>query len=129
MTKPIELNPKQTLQNNIGAAKKSITAEGSTFAEVLTNTQPLSFTKHAQNRLENRQIKLSDEGLARLAEAVDKAEKRGGQESLILMDDIAFIVNVKSRMVITAMDATKRGEGVFTQIDSVVLADGKKPEE
>jgi len=45
------------------------------------------------------------------------------------MDDIAFIVNVKSRMVITAMDATKRGEGVFTQIDSVVLADGKKPEE
>jgi len=129
MTKPIELNPKQTLQNNIGAAKKSTIAEGSTFAEVLTKTQPLSFTKHAQNRLENRQIKLSDEGLARLAEAVDKAEKRGGQESLILMDDIAFIVNVKSRMVITAMDATKRGEGVFTQIDSVVLADGKKPEE
>ncbi len=125
MTKPIELNPKQTLQSNTGTAKKSST-EGSTFADVLTKAQPLSFTKHAQNRLENRQIKLSDEGLARLAEAVDKAEKRGGQESLILMDDMAFIVNVKSRMVITAMDATKRGEGVFTQIDSVVLANEKK---
>jgi hypothetical protein len=39
------------------------------------------------------------------------------------MDDMAFIVNVKNRMVVTAMDASKRGEGVFTKIDSVVLAD------
>ena len=39
------------------------------------------------------------------------------------MDDLAFIVNVKNRLVVTAMDTNKRGEGVFTQIDSVVFAD------
>ena len=128
MTKPIELNPKQLVQSGTSTVKKGIAADSSSFAEVLTQAQPLTFTKHAQNRLENRQIQLSDEGLTRLAEAVDKAEKRGGQESLILMDDMAFIVNVKSRMVITAMDASKRGEGVFTQIDSVVLAEEKKSE-
>jgi len=50
-------------------------------------------------------------------------EKRGGKESLVLMDDLAFIVNVRQRLVVTALDARERGEGVFTQIDSVVLAD------
>jgi hypothetical protein len=39
------------------------------------------------------------------------------------MDDLAFIVNVKDRVVVTTMDAKQRGEGVFTQIDSVVFAD------
>jgi len=120
MTKPIEFNPKQNL--GVSSRTRQATLEGKTFAEMLTQTQPLTFSKHAQNRIENRQIQLNDDGLARLSEAVEKAEKRGGQESLILMDDMAFIVNIKNRMVITAMDATKRGEGVFTQIDSVVLA-------
>jgi len=58
--------------------------------------------------------------------AVDKADKRGARESLVLMDEMAFIVNVKDRIVVTAMDANQRGEGVFTQIDSVVLADKAK---
>ena len=58
-----------------------------------------------------------------LSEAVEKAKARGGKESLILMDDLAFIVNVKDRVVVTTMDAKQRGEGVFTQIDSVVFAD------
>jgi len=58
-----------------------------------------------------------------LSDAVEKAEKRGGRESLVLVDDLAFIVNVQERLVVTAMDRNKGGDGVFTQIDSVVIAD------
>lgn len=83
----------------------------------------LKFSNHAQKRLENRAINLTDDGLARLVTAVEKAEKRGGRESLVLMDDLAFIINVKERTVVTALDARSRGEGVFTQIDSVVFAE------
>lgn len=94
------------------------------FAETLARVQQgVQFTNHAQKRLEKRNIALNDDGIARLAQAVDKAEKRGGKESLVLMDDIAFLVNVKERLVITAVDQDHRGEGVFTQIDSVVFAD------
>jgi len=94
------------------------------FAETLASVQQgVQFTNHAQKRLEKRNIALNDDGIARLAQAVDKAEKRGGKESLVLMDDIAFLVNVKERLVITAVDQDHRGEGVFTQIDSVVFAD------
>ncbi len=66
---------------------------------------------------------MNDENVNRLSDAIDKAEKRGGKSSLVVVDDLAFIVNVQNRMVITALDKTQRGEGVFTQIDSVVFAD------
>jgi flagellar operon protein len=73
--------------------------------------------------LESRDIQLSEENVNRLSDAIDKAEKRGGKNSLVLVDDLAFIVNVRDRLVVTAMNAGQRGEGVFTQIDSVVFAD------
>ncbi len=82
----------------------------------------LRFSNHAQKRMQSREIALTDEGLSRLSTAVDKAEQRGGKESLVLMDELAFIVNIRERLVVTAIDAGKRGEGVFTQIDSVVIA-------
>jgi flagellar operon protein len=108
------------------------TAGGPSFADALAKaqhpeSQGVRFSNHAQKRLETRHITLSDDGISRLASAVDKAEKRGGKESLVLVDDLAFIVNVKDRLVVTALDAQSRGEGVFTQIDSVVFADPAEP--
>lgn len=91
------------------------------FAAELQQAE-LRFSNHAQKRLEKRDIALSTDDLARLSLAVDNAAKRGGKDSLVLMDDMAFVVNVKDRLVVTAVDAKSRGEGVFTQIDSVVLA-------
>ena len=71
------------------------------------------------------QGKLTDELEAKLAAAVDKAGKRGGKESLILLDDLALVVSVKNRTVITAVGADRMNDSVFTQIDSVVIAGGK----
>jgi len=103
--------------------KQSGRVEGASFAETMAQLEEIRFSNHAQNRLRSRDIQLEDGGLERLSQAVRKADARGCRESLVLMDDLAFIVNVKDRMVVTAMDASKRGEGVFTRIDSVVLAD------
>jgi flagellar operon protein len=96
---------------------------GPSFADTLAQTQEVRFSNHAQKRLESRDIQLSEENVTRLSDAIDKAEKRGGKNSLVLVDDLAFIVNVRDRLVVTAMNAGQRGEGVFTQIDSVVFAD------
>lgn len=103
--------------------RPSAASAGEGFAQALARARGLRFSNHAQRRLESRRITLGDEGLARLVQAVERAERRGGRESLVLMGDLAFIVNVPERVVVTALDARHRGEGVFTQIDSVVLAD------
>jgi flagellar operon protein len=97
--------------------------QGPSFTETLGNVQGVRFSTHAQNRLQSRQISLNSENVNRLSDAIDKAEKRGGKSSLVMVDDLAFIVNVQSRTVVTALDKNQRGEGVFTQIDSVVFAD------
>lgn len=127
MADPIRINNNQPVKPVQGQNQQQhgqIQTSGSTsFSEALEKVQNLRFSNHAQKRLQVRNINLNDEGISRLANAVDKAEKRGGKESLVLVDDLAFIVNVKERLVITALDEPSRGEGVFTQIDSVVFAD------
>lgn len=109
--------------NSHRPAESAKPANGLSFADTLDQAQDVRFSNHAQKRLESRDIHLSEENVNRLSEAIDKAEKRGGKNSLVMVDDLAFIVNVRERMVVTAVDAGHRGEGVFTQIDSVVFAD------
>jgi flagellar operon protein len=131
MTKPLPVNPNEAAARTEyrplpGQLHRPAAGSAPSFADALassTESQELKFSNHAQKRLQTRNIALNDAGLARLAQAVDKAEQRGGRESLVLMDDLAFIVNVKNRLVVTAMDAGSRKDGVFTQIDSVVFAE------
>lgn len=80
------------------------------------------FSAHAQQRLQRREIQLGPEALTKLEGAVQRAGEKGGRESLILLDDLAFVVSVKNRTVITAVDSEHIKENVFTNIDSVVIA-------
>ncbi len=96
---------------------------GPSFTETLENVQGVRFSNHALKRLQSREINLNSDNVNRLSDAIDKAEKRGGKSSLVMVDDLAFVVNVRDRTVVTALDTNQRGEGVFTQIDSVVFAD------
>ncbi len=82
----------------------------------------LKLSSHANQRLASRDIRLGQPEANRLAEAVNRAEQKGSRDSLILMDDLAFIVDVQRRTLVTAIDANNQKEGVFTNIDTVVLA-------
>lgn len=108
-----------------GVGKTEQTPEVS-FEDVLREKQqaldPLKFSKHAANRLSDRNISLSPEQSRRLADGVSKAGEKGINESLVLVDSIAFIVNVPNKTVVTAMDQTDAGENIFTNIDGAVIA-------
>lgn len=77
------------------------------------------FSKHASRRLETRQIAMSDEQRARLQDATSQAREKGMKESLVMVDNLAFIVNVKNNTVITAVNDTKNA--VFTNIDGAII--------
>jgi flagellar operon protein len=96
--------------------------QGKSFDEVLRGElDSVKFSHHAQTRLESRNITLSDSDLKQLADAVDRAGQKGSQDSLVLMKNVAFIVNVKNRTVVTAVDGDNLNDNVFTNIDSAVL--------
>jgi flagellar operon protein len=82
----------------------------------------LKFSKHAQDRLNDRQIQLNANDLASLQNAVSRAQEKGSQDSLVLLRDLAFIVSVKNKTVVTAVDAEHLRDNVFTNIDSAVIA-------
>lgn len=97
------------------------------FQEILQTTagpetealQNLRFSKHANERLATRGINLSAEQMERLETGTTKAREKGIRESLVMVDDLAFIVNVKNNTVITAMDDSSTG--IFTNIDGAVI--------
>jgi flagellar operon protein len=72
-------------------------------------------------RLESRNISLSEEQSARLENGVKKAGDKGINESLVMIDSLAFIVNVPNKTVVTAMDQTETQSNVFTNIDGAVI--------
>lgn len=81
----------------------------------------LKFSGHAMKRLEARNIQLSETELNKIQTAVSKAEAKGAKDSVVLMDDKAFIVNVPNKTVVTAMNINEENENIFTNIDSVVF--------
>ncbi|MGD8191018.1 TIGR02530 family flagellar biosynthesis protein [Brevibacillus ginsengisoli] len=115
-----------------GIANKPATAElpksGKPFdrwlkesLQVPQEPKKLSFSQHALNRLHDRGIQLNEQELSRLEGAVQKAAAKGSKESLVVMDNVAYVINIANRKVITAVDDANMKESVFTNIDSAVL--------
>lgn len=98
---------------------------GASFEEVFAQEIArggLKFSAHAEKRLASRSIPLSPDELANLSNAVDRAAAKGARESLIIVGSTAFLVSVRNRTVITAIDGESLKENVFTNIDSAVIA-------
>ena len=95
---------------------------GKILSQIEESREGVRFSKHASNRLSDRNIELTQDQMNRLNNARNQANAKGINESLILVDQLAFIVNVKSNTVVTAMDSQESGSNVFTNIDGAVIA-------
>ncbi|GAB1429814.1 hypothetical protein MASR2M18_06470 [Ignavibacteria bacterium] len=82
----------------------------------------LKFSAHARARIASRDISLSDDDIRRLERAAERAEQKGGKDSLVVLRDMAFIVSATNRIVITAIGGAAAENIVFTNIDSAVFA-------
>lgn len=119
------IDPRIGVFTPAGADVRSPSAEpgaGPSFADALRSASgELTFSGHALERLHRRDIALDGARMDRLNAAVDKAAAKGARESVILIDELALVVSIRNRTVITAVDAASRKENVFTNIDSVVI--------
>lgn len=123
----------QLANQYLNSSRKTVKAAQenlASFQEILQNksqeqnvsgTQDLKFSKHAAVRLENRGIELTDAQLERLNDGARKAGQKGIRDSLVIVDDLAFIVNVPNKTVVTAMNSRETEENVFTNINGAVI--------
>lgn len=107
-----------------GAVKRNPAINGEvpqkSFKDILQGNM-VQFSHHAELRLQQRGIQLKSDQLAKIESAIDQAAAKGAKDSLILINDMALIVNIKNRMVVTAMDGSSIKDNVFTKIDSAVI--------
>ena len=106
-------------------APRNKPADPAAFQQLLGELQKpgsLQFSKHALARLERRELSPSPEQLHRLQQGVDLAATKGSRASAVLVDDLAFVVAVPARTVVTAIDRSQMREQIFTNIDSAVIA-------
>ena len=116
-------SPLRTFNDSAAATTKQKQGTSESFETVLQGKmQNLHFSQHAQQRLAQRGIELSSSQTERLQSAVQDAAQKGGREALVLVDSLAFVVSVRNKTVITAMEGDGLKSHVFTNIDSAVIA-------
>lgn len=81
----------------------------------------LRVSKHAQKRIEQREIPFGAADRQSVHEAMLRLSEKGARDAVLMNSDAAFVVNVPERTVVTAMDRQEMQGRVFTNIDSALL--------
>jgi flagellar operon protein len=103
------------------AATSRPSADGPRFADELGRQVGFRFSAHAEQRLAARGVSFDSSQLTRLEGGIDAAAAKGSREALVLVDQVAMVVAVQNRTVVTALPHDEAGPAVFTNIDAAVI--------
>lgn len=95
---------------------------GASFQEALGRAQEdIRMSRHAQKRVETRELGLDTARMDRLSNAISRAAEKGSRNSVVMLDGLAVVVDVRERTIVTALDTGGGEPRVFTNVDSVVV--------
>jgi len=122
-TAAVSQNAAVGIEPGAGVARVGTTAPSAKadFAQELARAEDVRFSAHAERRLVSRNLRLDEGQLAQIARATDQAAAKGARDSLLLMGDVALVVNVPNRTVVTALDPSRMQNGIVTNIDATVF--------
>jgi flagellar operon protein len=101
---------------------KTQTSHSSSFRDVLFEAQrTLKISKHAQQRLQERNIHIDEQQWAAIQEKVLEAKQKGVRDSLVLTNKAALIINTVNQTVITAMNREEAQTQLFTNINGAII--------
>ncbi len=96
------------------------TEEG--FKEIFdSKLKDLKISGHAAKRLKERNLEMDTKEYLKLKDAVTQLRKKGGNDSLVITGKAAYIIDVKNKTIVTAMDKDNMENNVFTKIDSTIV--------
>ncbi len=122
MIRRSQINP-TTPDSQVQNSQKT-NIQGPSFNDVLSkikSNESVKFSKHAMERLNSRNIELSNSELERINQGVDKAKSKGVRDALIMMDNKVFVASVQNKTIITAAMDEQLKDNVFTNIDGAVI--------
>lgn len=93
------------------------------FNEILTEQQKLKVSKHASDRMKERNIDIPEKLWQTIGEKVQEARQKGITDSLVILNDATLLVSAKNNTVVTALDRQEADNRIFTNIDGTILID------
>ena len=96
----------------------------SNFAQIFDQfktIEPLKISKHATERMQLRDISISDHEWDIITEKVSEAKQKGVKQPLVILDQATLIVSATNHTVITALDRQEAKEQLFTNIDGTIV--------
>lgn len=123
INQPIRPLPKTQQPNKTAQKKKNSNSPSfkDVLGEKMKGKEKLSFSKHAQKRINSRAIPVTKAELDKLNNGVEKARDKGARDSLVMVNNVAYIVSVENNTVVTAVYEESMDDNVFTNIDSAVF--------
>jgi len=114
-----QVPPQQALQLPINK-KANRTETNESFKELLSQ-QKLKISKHASQRLDERNIKINENQWKVIEKKMEEAKQKGITDSLVVMNEAALVVNTKNNTVVTAMNMAEASDKIFTNINGTIL--------
>lgn len=114
-----QVSQQQLLQHN--KAKQQTKQINQDFKSVFQKEKDLKVSKHASERLRERNININETEWQKLSKMIDEAKQKGITDSLVLMNDAALLVSAKNKMVVTAMNLNEAQDRIFTNINGTIL--------
>jgi flagellar operon protein len=115
----------EDLQSITSSNNKSSNPQSTSFKDVLNKAikkdDSFTISSHAAERLNSRNINLSESDMRKINDGINLAKEKGSNECVLIYKDVAMVASVKNRTLITAVDKENGKGNVFTNIDSVVL--------
>lgn len=118
---PLERSNQKSRNNESSEVDRNKANFKDLLQKQINQNDKLQFSKHAKERIASRRINISDAQMNKLTSGLEKAADKGSKDSLIMVDDVAYVVSVENNTVITAIDDKNVKENVFTNIDSAVF--------
>ncbi|WP_018962664.1 hypothetical protein [Coprothermobacter platensis] len=107
--------------NKVGIANNAAAKSSAEFTEALLESYGITVSKHAQERLKAREVSLDREKVDKIANGIDELSKKGVKEGVVILKDLAVVVGVDSKTIVTFKTPPFTKGGVFSQIDGAVI--------
>ncbi len=89
------------------------------FLKEAQTEQPLKISKHAQKRLDERNIHINETEWTNIQEKMIEAKNKGITDSAIVLKDAILVASTKNNTIVTAM--ARGEEQVITNINGTII--------
>lgn len=104
--------------------KKTLTKKQQTapnFKDMLEGSQTVKVSKHAKERLQERNITIDEKAWQTITNKMVEAKDKGITDSLVVTNNAALLVSTKNHIVVTAMNREEATNKIFTNINGTIL--------